>query len=76
MIDEPDDWKTLTNLITPGNLLNFGDPDYHILASYLGLLPEYLRGPAQKENDHDKVLSNFTLIVIYKLIQKSNVLLL
>jgi len=41
--------------MTPGNLRKYGDPDYETLANCLGLLPEYNRSSAKKDNDETKV---------------------
>ena len=48
-------WDIVTNLITPHNLYEYGNPRYETLASCLGLLVEYNAGPAKNDNDETKV---------------------
>ena len=49
------DWKKVKDLITPGNLVNLGNPSYFTLAACLNLLMEYKNGPAKEDDDAIKV---------------------
>ena len=57
-----EDWKKVKDLITPGNLINLGNPSYFTLAACLNLLVEYKNGPAKEEDDALKV----NLVQIFK----------
>ena len=50
-----EDWQRAKNLITPNNLIKFGNPPYTILAACLGLLEAYNNGPALAQDDATKV---------------------
>ena len=50
-----EDWKKVTDLITPGNLIRLGNVSYTTLAACLDLLVEYNNGPANLKDDASKV---------------------
>ena len=50
-----EDWQTAKDLITPNNLIKFGNPPYTILAACLGLLEAYNNGPALAQDHATKV---------------------
>ena len=50
-----EEWKKVTNLVTPGNLIRLGNVNYTTLAACLDLLVEYENGPANLKDDDSKV---------------------
>ena len=48
-------WDLVKSLITPGNLMHLGNPNYSTLASCLGLLTPYNNGPAKVAENETKV---------------------
>ena len=52
-----ENWGIVLDLITPGNLLDLGNPDYEDLAACLGdnFLARYRNGPGRESNDNIKV---------------------
>lgn len=52
-----ENWGIVLDLITPGNLLELGNPDYEDLAACLGdnFLARYRNGPGRESNDNIKL---------------------
>ena len=54
-VREMEEWKRVKELVTPGNLIQFGNVSYTTLAACLGLLDWYNNGAPNWRDDVTKV---------------------